>query len=321
MIKYLYCSRRGVQKGDDAYPIPKPHETLLLLAVSPSEAEIKKIVDDFNLEASIVKNYSRASYSKRISLKPYQFVFVDYMTHEGRVLKTKSLFIIEKNVLIIVSQDNKLYPGFFDLISEEIENSRSKSRVSYLLYRILEEDVEENYEVLKAMEIKVNKLEDTMTDEVSGKIKVSPKELIVLKREFFTLNKVFWASSKIVFNLKTGLIPLELEKKDQMILEDVYHTLQHQIEIVFSQKEMLTDLLEIHVSNVSNDLNKVMKTLTALTVVVAVPTFIASAYGMNFKYLPFADLMAPVQGVYVIGLFMAIVSTIFLIYFYRKKWL
>ncbi|MBI5123131.1 hypothetical protein HZA75_04715 [Candidatus Roizmanbacteria bacterium] len=274
MIKYLYCSKKEVKTGEGGYTLPKKNELLWLLVDKPSFKEIKKIVKDFSIDEVIIKKYSKANYSKRVSLKPFGFVFVDYFLVDGKVAKLKSLFILDSNLVIIFCQDQIYYREYFDRISDDIKKDKSKGRVSYILFSLLEEGVEENYDILKEIEKDVVKIEEQLTMQNV----ISSRELVLLKRNLFEMNKTFWASLKLLFNLKNGLIPITLGRRDQLIIEDIYHTTQHQIDIIFSQKEILTDLLQINVSHISNLLSKVMKTLTALTVIVAVPNLIAGIY-------------------------------------------
>jgi len=55
------------------------------------------------------------------------------------------------------------------------------------------------------------------------------------------------------------------------------------------QRDLLSTVVESHLSVTSNRLNQTMKTLTALTVGLMVPTLIAGIYGMNFKHMPELD--------------------------------
>jgi magnesium transporter len=57
-------------------------------------------------------------------------------------------------------------------------------------------------------------------------------------------------------------------------------------EQVSSQRELLTSVLEANLALVNVAQNEVVKKISAWAAVIAVPTFIASVYGMNFQYMP-----------------------------------
>lgn len=82
----------------------------------------------------------------------------------------------------------------------------------------------------------------------------------------------------------------ELEKK--IIANQCEEKLMHQVDLIETQKETVTDLLEVYtttlnnkLADISNKLNTVMKKMAALTIIM-MPTMIASVYGTNFKFLP-----------------------------------
>jgi magnesium transporter len=81
---------------------------------------------------------------------------------------------------------------------------------------------------------------------------------------------------------------------------------------------MVSGMLDIYLSSVSNRLNAVMKVLTIIATIFMPLTFIAGIYGMNFKYMPELDWKwgYPMVWLVVIG-----IGIIMLIYFKKKRWL
>ena len=109
------------------------------------------------------------------------------------------------------------------------------------------------------------------------------------------------------------------------LLDDIYDTFHHQLDIAAAQKDMATDTIEIYATMVSNQLAKinnnmshVMKTLTAFTVIIMVPTLIAGIYGMNFEHIPLAKeswgFIVTIGGMGVLA------GSIFYL-FYHKEWI
>ena len=81
---------------------------------------------------------------------------------------------------------------------------------------------------------------------------------------------------------------------------------------------MLSGILDVYPSSISNKMNEVMKVLTIIVTIFIPLTFIAGIYGMNFRFMPslgwywgsFATLFA-----------MAIIGIVMVFYFRKKKWL
>lgn len=325
MLKYASFHKNKIKIGEGlSYSLPEGEDFIWVFASKLTDLETNKLVADFDLDLNVLKSYTRANHSKRYSTKPFQFVFVDYFLEKEKFMSTKLLFILEKNYLITIApQHFAYYDELFDNLLKELENCDTKKNINHLLYHFLEEDTEENYDVLANTEALIVSIERKLI--TNGKHMADVNEIISLKRELFHMTRRFWASAKIIFAIKKGLTPIVLDTGDLNLFDDIYHTFQHQLDIATAQKEMLADSLQIYTATISNQLatmshslNKTMKFLTALTVVLMIPTLIASIYGMNFKFIPFAEMTYGFYGI--IG-FMAVLLIGSLGYFWRKDWL
>ena len=103
-----------------------------------------------------------------------------------------------------------------------------------------------------------------------------------------------------------------------LYLRDVYdHTIQV-IDAVETFRDVLSGMLDIYLSSVSNRMNEVMKVLTIIATVFIPLTFIAGVYGMNFQHMP--ELEWPWAYPVVWGIMIAI-AVLMVVYFRRKRWL
>jgi magnesium transporter len=323
MLKYAYYQKGKPIIGEGLnYVVPTNGDFLWLYLSKPDIEELNKIVTDFSLDLKTLQEFNRASHSKRYSTTPFQFVFADYFIEKDKIKSTRIFFILGKNFFITVApQHYDYYTELFDRIVQELAYCKNGKNMAHLLYHFLEEDTEENYDVLEKTEAQIIHLESGV---VNSK-EVNVREIVALKRELFHMTRRFWASAKIIFAIKKGITPLVLDKQGANLLDDIYHTFQHQIDMATAQKEMLSDVLDVYtvslsnrLANISNGLNHTMKFLTALTVIIMVPNLIASIYGMNFKLIPFSEWT---YGFYIIVGVMAASLLATLGYFWRKKWL
>jgi magnesium transporter len=81
---------------------------------------------------------------------------------------------------------------------------------------------------------------------------------------------------------------------------------------------MLSGMLDIYLSTISNRLNEVMKVLTIIATIFMPLTFIAGVYGMNFKYMPELEYR---WGYFCVLGIMFVVALLMLRYFKKKKWI
>jgi magnesium transporter len=81
---------------------------------------------------------------------------------------------------------------------------------------------------------------------------------------------------------------------------------------------MVSGMLDIYLSSVSNRLNSVMKVLTIIATIFMPLTFIAGIYGMNFKYMPELGWR---WGYLMVWLIMIGIGVFMIAYFKKKRWL
>jgi magnesium transporter len=76
---------------------------------------------------------------------------------------------------------------------------------------------------------------------------------------------------------------------DNRYFQDIYDHLQRVLDSIDTFRDLLASALDSYLTIVSNRLNKVMKTLTASSIILMSMTLVASVYGMNFVHMPELD--------------------------------
>jgi magnesium transporter len=101
-------------------------------------------------------------------------------------------------------------------------------------------------------------------------------------------------------------------------LRDVYdHTIQI-IDTIESFRDMVSGMLDIYLSSISNKMNSVMKVLTIIATIFIPLTFVAGIYGMNFESMPELRWKYGYAAVWVV---MLTIGMAMVVYFRRRKWL
>jgi magnesium transporter len=327
MIEYFYKHgpKHVVGEVKDYSELEKNIKTkdfACFLVQNPSEKEILHICKDYKLEEKPFRRFKDETRSLRYSFNPLIFTFTDYYTVNDKIKVSHLLFIIKDNLLILVSSDTSQY--YKDLFKKVLSKAHDKKKYStgYILYEFLNQDAKENYEVLENMDDKIAALERKVLSDTHEKLLTH--DIIALKKELIQMSKRLWASSKIIFTIKKDLTSIKLSKEDLALLDDIYDTFLHQIDLIETQKETVTDYLEIFttiISNrlaaTSNELNAVMKTMAALTIIIMVPSLIASIYGTNFINIP--EVNWKYGYVWLIAL-MAVCTWLTYRIFHKKKW-
>jgi magnesium transporter len=108
---------------------------------------------------------------------------------------------------------------------------------------------------------------------------------------------------------------IKLREDDEELLEDVRIEFDQAIEMVQMHGEVLASMMDAFASVISNNLNIVMKFLTSVTIVMAIPTIVASFFGMNVP-VPWADQSLGFLYAMLVALILAITVTVL---FWKKK--
>jgi magnesium transporter len=138
-----------------------------------------------------------------------------------------------------------------------------------------------------------------------------------LKRELIFLRKAVWPLREVIGGLQRGELAL-IKETSRVYLRDVYdHTIQV-IDTIETFRDMISGMLDIYLSSVSNRLNSVMKVLTIIATIFMPLTFLAGIYGMNFKYFPELEWRWSYPVFWLVSV---LISVSMLLYFKKKNWL
>jgi magnesium transporter len=130
------------------------------------------------------------------------------------------------------------------------------------------------------------------------------------------LRKLIWPLRELISGLEKGNVRM-IREEIRVYLRDVYDHIIQIVDTVETFRDMISGMLDVYLSSVSNRMNEVMKVLTIFAALFIPLTFIAGVYGMNFKFMP--ELSWRYGYFLVLGV-MAAVAVAMLLFFKRKKW-
>jgi len=182
------------------------------------------------------------------------------------------------------------------------------------VWAVLDKVVDDYLPVVDAMEDDVEEVEKDVFDD---DIPAPTKRIYHLKREAIEFHRAVAPLLSPLEALESGAferVPLELRS----FFRDVADHARRVDEQVTAQRELLNSVLQANLALVSVIQNDVVKKISAIFGIIAVPTFIASIYGMNFDNMP--ELHWHLGYVYALAL-MAFCVVILVAFFRRIDWL
>jgi len=157
-----------------------------------------------------------------------------------------------------------------------------KLGASSAIWAVLDKVVDDYIPVVDAIEDDIEEVEKDVFDD---DIPAPTARIYHLKREVIEFHRAVWPLLNPLETLEQGgfeRVPEELRS----FFRDVADHARRVDEQVSGQRELLTSVLQANLSLVSVNQNEVVKRISAVAGIVAVPTFIASVYGMNFEHIP-----------------------------------
>lgn len=258
--------------------------------VNPSETEIRKVCENINIQEDFIRD----------ALDYEEKARIDKEEDDDTTLFIVDVPVIEKN------EENDIYTtmplgmivvrdDFFITVSlkknkiiEDFEKKKIRNFQTYKKTRFIFQILYLNSSYFLSYLKQINK--ETEIAEYILKNSMKNKELLKL----LSLEKglVYFATSlksnEIVMEKTMRGKIIKLYDDDEDILEDAITENRQAIEMAQIYSNILNGTMDAYASIISNNLNGVMKFLTSITIVLAVPTMISSFWGMNVN-LPFQN--------------------------------
>jgi len=252
---------------------------------NPSEDEIRRVCDGLNIETEYIKAALDEEERARIEYESGQtliIVDIPILENEGdtSIYTTIPLGIVifKESIITICLKESFIIKDFI--------NKRIKSFYTYFKNRFILQILHKNASLYLQFLRHIDKASSRIEQDLHKSMK--NKELIqLLKLE----KSLVYFSTSLKSNelVLEKMLKLEYIKKypdDMELLEDVIIENKQAIEMANIYSSILSGTMDAFASVISNNVNIVMKFLTSVTIVMAIPTMIASFFGMNV-HVPF----------------------------------
>ncbi len=301
---------------DELQIVKKIEKGSWISMINPTEEEIKKVCEEVQIQEDFIR------YSLDYEEKPR----IDEEEDDGTILFIMDVPIIEKEnesevyttmpLGMIVVRDEYFITVALkrNLVIDSFEKKRVKGFITYKKSRFLLQIMYTNAshyltylkQINKETEIAESTLKNSMKNRELLKLLNLEKSLV-----YFTTS--LKANELVMEKTLRGKI-LKLYDEDEDILEDSIIENKQAIEMSKIYSDILNGTMDAYASIISNNLNGVMKFLTSITIILAIPTLISSMLGMNVP----VPLQNNPYG-FVIILVLSIIATLIVVHMLKKR--
>ena len=255
-------------------------------------------------------------------MRPKLEVFKDYLQivvrqhyHDQNVLKNEqvSIFLLKDTLLSFQEHAGDV----FNPIRRRLTNPEARFRFSdadYLCYALLDCIVDHLFPIQEGYTNALEDLEDSILKSPTTECQQS---LFSIKHDLSRQRRALWALREVIDGLyRTDSALIEDDLKP--FLRDVQDHAIQLIDLISNARDTAASLGDLYQTSVSNRMNEIMKVLTLMSSFFIPMAFLASVYGMNFKYIPEFDWKYSYATFWLICF---ISCTCLFIFFRRKGWI
>ena len=251
----------------------------------PTESEISYIVNELSLDPDFVRAALDEEESSRIETddgKVLIIIDIPQVEREGEavIYSTMPLGIIiaEKHIVTVCLKDSNIIREFAAGSVKKIKTEYRTEFVLYLFYNVANRFLQYLKQIDKISAHVEKRLHKSMKNQELIQLLDLEKSLVFfstsLKSNEVTMEKILRGRT------------IKLYDEDQELLEDVIIEIKQAIEMSNIYSSILSGTMDAFASVISNNLNIVMKVMTSMSILLTVPTIIASFYGMNVAGIP-----------------------------------
>jgi magnesium transporter len=266
------------------------------------------------LQEDVVNTHQRPKFDE---FEDHLFIVLRmfFFNEEENELEGEQISLIVGSTFVISFQERQ--GDVFEQVRERLRNGKGRIRKKgsdYLAYSLIDATVDSYYNILERLGENIESLQEELVAEP----KQEDMQIIQrLKRDMIFLRKSVWPLREVISGWAKSESTL-IKEEVLVYVRDVYDHVIQAIDTIETFRDMLSAMLDIYLSSVSNRMNEVVKVLTIIATIFIPMTFLAGVYGMNFKYMP------ELEWRYAYLFFWIVVSGVLVgmvAWFKRKKWI
>jgi len=317
MVKTLTFEKNSIQEGK--FTDLKSGKLVWVDLENPEAGELTKLAETVGLSETELKEYLKTSQ------RPILFNLSEHSVMIFDVPVSDKGFKYTSPVAVFVSKKGNDFITVHKTFSPAIKKIYTynkgrlqeifKGGVTLIMLTILEEIIDSYFTELDDVSDQIEDIEKQMFDYKNSSSVM--KKTFAVKKSLIFIHKALVANREVVSALEKQFAQF-LDQKKMGFYQGLSTDITQLVEMTTTYRDIITSVIEIHLSSISNNLNVTMKKVTSWGAIILVPSLIAGIFGMNFRHIPTLDSPA---GFFVALLVMILASAALTWYFKKKDWL
>jgi magnesium transporter len=295
----------------------KPGVTWIKVGGIHAVENLEKLGKCFNLHPLVLEDILNTEQRPKIEdFDNYLFIVLRMINYaDSNTLSSEQIsLILGSNFVISLQESND---EIFTEVLERLRTAKGRIRKSgpdYLVYTLMDLIVDHYFVVLEKFGEAIEFLEEEV---VKQPIPQTLQDIHRFKYDMIMLRKSVWPLREVIGRLERRESNL-IQDATGIYFKDVYDHTIIAIDNIETYRDILSGMIDIYLSSISNRMNEIMKVLTIIATIFMPLTFLAGIWGMNFKHMPELEWTWGYPAS--LGL-MLLISLSMILYFRRKKWI
>ncbi len=283
--------------------------------IDPSVDDLEKLATAIKVPRSSIIGKLSSNYSHVDSYPEYTKVFAWYLNIQGLgkdITSDMAPVVAFTNGYIVVSI-SRSWTGLGEKISKFYDSPRYAflSNTARVIYLTLDHILESYEYFVDSFEIQAEKLEDQNPPWPRS----AYMDAFVVRREASSLLRQLRHLKRLAEALTDNHTELGINELEKEMFDGLYERVTGAVETTEVTHETMQDLIGMHMDTLSHDLNRTMRLIAALTVIIGVPSLFSTLFGLNVVGMgsgayPWVEISISILTMFFLGLF-----------FYMRGWL
>ena len=280
---------------------------------------IRKLGYEFGLHQMVLEDVLATDQRpKTETYGDYTYVVLKVVHYDAQAksVDLEQISLVLGSNYVISIQEKK--DDVFNPIRAWIKDDKGRIRkmgASYLTYALIDAVIDHYFIALEQLGEEIENVEEEL---VSNPTQATLQLIHKLKHAMILLRKSIWPLREVVSRLERRE-PIEPSTEaNHRYLRDLYDHTIRVMDTVETSRDLLSGMLDIYLSIVSNKMNDIMKILTIISTIFIPLSVLSGIYGMNFRHMPELDFPL---GYPLLMLGMIVIGAVMLLYFRRKRWI
>ncbi len=296
-------------------PIQEYAKGCIINALNPTPEEVKILNSTFDVPEDIINDTLDVDERSRIEFEDDKLIIIlriPILSNDNGIPFTTiplGLIISEENIIVICLRENRVLSEFFGRQTRKKLNYSNK--IDFILTLFLHTtNIYHRY--LKQINQQTNQVEQDLERSTRNE---ELQKLLKLEKCLVYFTTSLRSNEFLLVKLKNSKYVKNIEATEDL-LEDVLIENRQAIEMANIYSDIQSGLMDAFASVISNNLNVIMKKLTSVTIILMIPTLIASLYGMNVP-----NFLETSKIAFILIILVSIIFSIGgVILFRRKNW-